>query len=197
MADRWDDVDELVVATATDDLEATGEVVPCFVAFAGDHLRFIAFLRPFAKGAYADPIVELSALAMPLDADRLALSVGARVWSLDDPVPPVTADADLRQRVLQVEYVDGTAGRPRHHSVLHAFDLADSHLTWHDPVRLDDGEGWIPEALTLAVQHRRRLATTDAEIARQAQRCVALGHDLYLAPAVSERLGMAELASPD
>ena len=187
MNNRWDDVEDLLVACAQDDLEDTGEVQPALVAFAGDALRFIAWLRPFAKGAYAEPLIELFALAAPLDADRLAVSVAGRAWSLEDPIPPVSADADLRQRILLLHRCDGASGTLRARSTLHAFDLTADGVAWGERHELGSGEGWIPRALEVAIRTRDRLRAPDAEIGRQARRVVELGHALHVAPDVAHR----------
>jgi hypothetical protein len=196
MGNGWDDVEQLLVGSATDDLSERGEVTPCLVAFAGDDLRVIAFWRPFAKGAYHDPLIELLALAMPLGADRFALSIAGRGWSLDDPIPPVSADADLRQRLLVVELVDATGDEVRHDSVLHPFDLDTGGPRWQDPQRLPGGTGWIGEVLKAAAAAEEPLTTDDAEIARQARRCVHLGHDLHLPPDIALRLAAATATAP-
>lgn len=186
---RWECIEELMVASATDDLEQVGEVTPILVAFAGDEQRLCAFLRPFAKGDHAQPLIELLALAMPLDADRLAFAITGRLTSLDDPIPPVTEDGDLRQRALIVEYADGAAGTLRQDSVLHPFDVVDDRVRWQPPVGHRHGEGWVRDVLGCAVAHRGELAaTSDGDIRRQVQRCLALGHELYLGEATAERL---------
>jgi hypothetical protein len=193
MAPGWSDIEALLVGLAGDDLAEDGEVHPALVALSGDTLAFLAFLRPFEKGCYADPMIELLALAMPLGCDRLALSIGGRVWSLEDPIPPVSDEADLRQRALVLYYVDGT-GPVVSDSVLHPFDLVDGAVVWAPPVGdLGGAQGWIPEALRLSVERREELATGDAEIRRQAARCERLGHEVHLGPEVAERL----LAAPE
>lgn len=192
MAQHWEDIDGFAVEVATLDLERCGAVEPLLVAYRGDEELFFAWLRPFAKGEYADPMIELLSLAMPLDADRLAFAAAGRVTSLDDPIPPVVPGADLRQRTLAVEYADG-AGRPvRQYSVLHPFELLSGRVIWKDAVRLDDGQGWIHGALGAAVGRRGQMVAgaTDADIRAQAERCAGLGHDLYLGVQVCERLGL-------
>jgi hypothetical protein len=180
VANRWEDIDDLFVQCATDDLEAAGEIRPGMAAFAGDRLRFLAWLRPFAKGAYHKPLIELFALAGPLDADRLALSIAARVWSLDDPIPPVTREVDLRQRVLMLHVVDGAQGRPRSHTVMRSFELGPDGPEWGARNVLTGGEGWIIQAMEIVVRDRHKLRAPLAEIAKQATRVVSLGHSLYL-----------------
>jgi hypothetical protein len=188
MANRWEDVEDLFLKTAEDDLLIDGVVQPALAAFAGDQLRFLAWLRWFPKGQYEEPFIELLSLAMPLDADRLAVSLSGRAWSLDDPIPPVTEDVDLRQRALVLHSVDGGRGRPRTTSVLRPFDLVDGRVEWGERLEQSNVAGWIPEALELSVRRRRRLATSVDEIRKQAERVVNLGHSLYLAPEVAARL---------
>lgn len=188
MANRWEDIDDLFVQWAAEDLEETGEIRPGLAAFAGERPRFLAWLRPFPKGAYHKPLIELFALAGPLDADRLAVSMPARVWSLDDPIPPVSADGDLRQRALVVHLVDGACGQPRGVTVFHPFQQDDDGPSWQEPRRLSGGEGWVFSATELAITSRKRLRATDADIREQAVRVSRLGHDLYLATDVHDRL---------
>jgi hypothetical protein len=89
---QWDEVEQFMIAEAERDLEAGNEVRPCFAAFACEAPLVLAFLRPFPKGGYHDPLIELLALAAPLNADRLKLSLSGRAWSMDDPIPPVDPD---------------------------------------------------------------------------------------------------------
>lgn len=188
MGKRWEDMEQVFVQVAADDLETCGEVTPALAAFTGERLRFCAWLRPFAKGAYRDPLIELLALAVPLHADRLVFSIAGRVWSLDDPVPPVSADGDLRQRVLTLHVVDGAGDAVTSSSVLYPFDLAGRRVRWQEPRRLGAGEGWIPGALAAVVRERHRLRPGAADIGEQARRVVDLGHQLFLAEDILERL---------
>jgi hypothetical protein len=188
---QWDEMERFMVTEAERDLDAGGEIRPCFTAFAGEEPLVLAFLRPFPKGGYHDPLLELLALAAPLDADRLKLSISGRAWSMDDPIPPVDPDfGDLRQRVLEIESVDGTIGRPRSSSTLFPFDLVDGTVQWGETMRLGTGQGWIPGALKVAVRKRRKLRAPLDEIREQAERCVILGHLVALGPTVVDRLGL-------
>ncbi|MGH8884423.1 MAG: hypothetical protein ACRDYX_04485 [Egibacteraceae bacterium] len=186
---QWEEMEGFMIAEAERDLEAGDEIRPCFTAFAGENPLVLAFLRPFPKGGYHDPLIELIALAAPLDADRLKLSISGRAWSMNDPIPPVDPDlGDLRQRVLQIESVDGAAGRSRRSSALHPYDVVDGTVRWGETMRLGGGEGWIPGALEIAVRKRRRLRAPLDEIRKQAERCVILGHLVALGPTVVDRL---------
>lgn len=191
----WHAVDQFAVETATTDLTEHKDVRPLLVAFAGDRLRFFAFLRWFPAGGYAAPVIELLSLALPLGANRLAFSAAGRLTSLADPVAPVTAEGDLRQRAVVIESVDGADGDLRQHSTIHPFDLAGDRVVWGEPVRLTGARGWIADALRLSVQRRDELSgvATD-DLRAQALRCVALGHDLHLDSPVRARLGLADRA---
>lgn len=189
--ERWDDIERFLLDEATEDLRHGQDIRPCLVAFAGDQPLLLGFLRPFPKGDYADPITELIALAAPLGADRLALSMGARAWSLIDPIPPVVPGVgDLRQRVLVIERADGSRGAARGASSAHPYDLNNKNqVTWGTPIRQPGNDGWISRALTVSIDHRQHISGSVAETRRQADRCVRLGHTVALAPAVWDRLG--------
>lgn len=182
--ESWAQRRQFLMDMACNDLECNGEVQPCFLAFAGERMLFVAFMRSFAKGAYMDPLVELVALAAPMDADRLALSIAGRAWSLNDPLPPVLPGVgDLRQRVLNIEEADGARGRPRGRSTAIAYDLVDGRVHWGSEVTTEEETGRISAALRIAIANRRKLKSTVEMIAEQARRCVALGHELWLAEA--------------
>lgn len=185
----WEERREFLTEEATLDLEFGVDVRPGFLAFAGPHLLFVAFLRAFLKGRHMDAVIELLALAAPLDADRLAMSIGARAWSLDDPIPPVLPGVgDLRQRVLVIEEVDGSAGRPKSCSLARPWTLEDGRVHWGEPLESTEMTGPLGQALQLAVQRRRQLSTDTAAIRAQAERCAHLGHLVALAEPVSDRL---------
>lgn len=178
---RWHQLDDLHRWYA--ELDAP-DPRPHLVAFAGDLAILLIGLRPFAPGAYQGPLVEALALALPLGADRVSVALPGRAWSLDDPVPPVTEDADLRQRVLTQVTVDGH-GRdtPEVATSLHPFHVAappDTGLVWQPTLDPGPGEGWIPEALVTLVAGRHRVAddVTADGLERQAVRLVRLGHEL-------------------
>ena len=188
---KWNDTETYLLAEAGTDLAASDDVRPCLVAFAGDELLLVAFLRSFAKGEYADPLIELLALTAPLGTDRLALSIAGRAWSLDDPVIPAVAGVgDLRQRVLVIHRVDASGGTTTVTSALYPFTRDNRGVRWEAPLRQGGGEGWLVSALELAVERRESLAAPAAEIRRQARRCVDLGHALALTDGGAHRMGL-------
>ncbi|MPZ87441.1 MAG: hypothetical protein GEU81_05075 [Nitriliruptorales bacterium] len=185
----WEDRQGFLLDEARRDLEASQQVRPCLLAMAGARRLFIAFLRPFDRGRHLDALVELLALAAPLDADRLALSIPARAWSMNDPLPPVLPGlGDLRQRVLTILEADGSNGSETARSTLIPFDLDDNRVHWGDPHVTEGETGPVSSALLLTVRHRHELRAEDRDIRTQAARCVRLGHLVAFAEPLSQRL---------
>lgn len=186
---EWENCGEVLRHRATRAVVATGETTPALAAFAGARPLLLADLRPFTKGAHADPVVELAALALTLGADRLTIAFGARAWCLDDPVPPVAPGMDLRQRVVAVHGADGTVEPVAGFGALWPFSVDGDEVVWGGAVTTDDAVGWIPSALVALVAARDTVTGTPGEVARQARRCERLGHRLELAPAAVDRIG--------
>lgn len=187
----WDDwVVELLRAGADLDLRVDGEARPRLVAADGDVPLMYAEVRPFAKGAYHQPLMELMALALPLGTDRVAVGVTGRVSSSEDPIPPALEGVgDLRQRVLVIELIDGHRPTVLARSLLLPFSTDGADVDWQEPFDPGPGEGWIAQALALLIDQREQLQLTPEEILEQAGRCVALGHRLALLDGVADRLG--------
>src|SRR5690606_2934864 len=119
---RWDEVEQWLKEEAEADLLAGQDSArPCLAAYRGHEPLFVAFLRRFEKGRYHDAVIELLALAIPLQANQLAMSMTGRAWSLDDPIVPVSEEGDLRQRVLMIESADSTSGAVESLSVIFPF----------------------------------------------------------------------------
>lgn len=189
---QWSEVDTYLIDEAADDLIGQDMVTPCLLAFRGDESLFCAYFRSFAKGEYADPLIELLAVAAPLGADRLALSMSARAWSWEDPIPPVVEGlGDLRQRVVLIHRVDGSSKAAVLSCALHPYEIHGDQVRWGDVIsQPGEIEGWIGGALTLAVDRRHEMATTDDAIRRQARRCAQLGHLIGWDARTADRLGL-------
>lgn len=188
-----DEVSDLLLGFAVDHTREAGVVRPVLAASRGGRQVLVAWLRPFERGAYADPVIEVVALAVPLGADQLAVLMGARAWSLEDPVAPVADGVDLRQRVAMVTAVDGAQSPVVTATTLQPYDI-DGHggVRRQERVRLGAGQGWLADALGVFVQHRPPgHLTTPERLARQAARVVALGHELHLHPDAERHLGQA------
>jgi hypothetical protein len=185
--ERWDDTEAVLREEARLDLERTGAVGPALVAFAGDHPLFLAFLRPFRRGHYHDPVIELLALAMPLGANRLAMSVPGRITSLEDPIAPVVPGVgDLRQRGVIISRADamgcGPGGEPVVEQVIWPYELLAGAVRWGPPLRTRDGAGWIIDAIRIAAAHGGELPRVTPQARRQLRRCQRLGHDILASP---------------
>lgn len=192
---EWKRVEDALIASAESDLQSHGGVDPVLVAFRGADLQFFAWLRPFEKGDYADPLLELCALAMTLSADRLALGMGGRLSSMHDPIPPVHEQGDLRQRSLVLNFVDATDGHVRAYDVLRPYDLDGSTVSWHDRMPLEGGQGWIHHTLQTCVEKRPSRPTSTNGIRRQARRVERLGHKLYVSPELMEQLSVSHVSA--
>lgn len=176
---QWSESEQFLVDMAECDLTSTGEVQPCLVAYRGDEPLLSAWVRPFPKGEYADPMIELLALVGGMGADRLALGIAGRVWSWEDPIPPVVEGVgDLRQRVLSILVVDGTTRPLMQDSVLCPFELGVDAVHWLPRLRPGPSEGWLQTALRACVEARDRLRLPVSEVADQAVRCLELGHEI-------------------
>lgn len=188
----WDEwVVELLRAGADLDLRIDGEAIPRFIAAEGERPLVVADVRPFPKGRYHDPLIELMALAVPMGADRVAVGITGRVASLEDPIPPVVDGVgDLRQRVLVIELVDGHRQPARASTVLVPFDLAGGEVRWHAPFDPGPGEGWIPAALSLLVDRRDEMDVRPGDVLEQAERCAMLGHSLTFEAEAAARFGL-------
>lgn len=188
---RWEERRAYFLEEAARDVEAGEEVRPCLVAVAGEERLFLAFLRSFARGELFAAVVELLALAGPLGADRLALALPGRAWSLNDPVPPVLAGvADLRQRVLVIEEADGSCGPPRGGTLAVPYDVDGTSVRWGEPLGGGHWVGPLSGALAATIAARDRLHEPDPALRHRAARCVAAGHLLAVGPAVADRLGL-------
>lgn len=194
--DEWDQwVVEFLRVNAELDLRVDGFAVPRFVAAEGDRPLLLAEVRPFPRGGYHQPLIELMALAVPLGADRIAVGMTGRLWSLDDPIPPVVEGmGDLRQQALVLELIDGHEQPAVARSVLMPFSLRGDDVVWEDAFDPGPGHGWIPSALSIMVDHRTELYLDREDIREQAERCLALGHTLSFEGAVADHLGIE--ASP-
>lgn len=188
----WDEwAVELIRAGIDLDLRQHGEAAPLFVAVEGDEPLFFAEPRPFPKGAYHDPLIELMALALPLGADRVAVGMTGRVWSLDDPIVPVVPGlGDLRQRALVVQLIDGHERPATPGTVVLPYSLEHGQVEWDEPIEPGPAEGWIPAALSVLVDGRDQLTASPAELRDQAERCLDRGHALVLVDAIADRLGV-------
>lgn len=189
--DSWDTVADAIRAGAQVDLEAGAPGGLYLAAAAGADGLFLATSRPFPKGGYADPVIELGSLAVVLGADRVAIGVTGRAWSLDDPIPPVSDEGDLRQRVLTTILADGHGHLdPVVTTATWPFELVGHEVSWGERLELGPPEGWLAGAATLLLTGRAELlaTATPQRVRDQFERCLKLGHDIGITAAGAVRL---------
>jgi hypothetical protein len=191
---RFEDVEQVLLDLTRTDLELDGRARPHLLAFAGDRVVALVGVRPFGPGEALQALVELLSLLLPLDVDRLAMSLPGRAWSLADPIPPVSDDVDLRTPVLLTIVADGHDDeRPATvSSTLHPFGWSDEGWALGEPFRSDEpADGEVHRALTILLSERHELAAgADAMLlAAQLGRVLLLGHDLVLEPGAMRLLG--------
>lgn len=198
----WDDATSVLVALAADDLLQEREPVPTILAFSGDGPVASVGLRPFDPGEVGQALLEVLSLLVPLGADRLAFGAAGRVWSLDDPIPPVCPEGDLRQRAIVVALADANQGPCTLTTSVHPFEGTGPELVLHPPVIPDDptvddgkvedlaGAGPVAALLVGALEQREELIdlTRNHELVVQLGRVLLLGHDLALAPDAATHL---------
>lgn len=183
----WRDALDLMQRLAEDDLAATGAAPTLLLAYQGARPLAAITLRPFDRDeGVSEPLLQAVALVVPAGADRLAFCSSARAWSLDDPIVPVSAEGDLRQRVLVVLQVDGARRTPpKVRSRVVPFDIDHAgKVAWQPPLQLGPPEhGEVVSLLLGGIQQRHQLRSYDeVAIGRQALRLLALGHTLMLPP---------------
>ena len=192
---RWEDIEQFLLDEASRDLVQGIPARPCIVAFRGDQPLMVAFLRPHAKGAYADPMIEVLTIAAGLRADRLIASFSGRAWSWDDPIPPVLPGVgDLRQPVVSLHRVDGSGPELSSCDVILPYSLDGDRVVWGERLDQESVQGVIPQMLRVMVEHRGQLQASDEDIAAQVLRCDALGHLVGLGSGLGERLGLRAFA---
>lgn len=180
----WPERHHFLLAEARQDLEDGAPVRNCLLAFAGEEPLLVAWLRPFAPGAHRAALVEVLALALPLGADRLAVSMPGRMWSLADPIPPVLPGVgDLRQRVVVVEEADAGSWPIATRTTAYPYEVGGDGLPrWLEPLAEEGVTG--PVAALLADALAGGLTASDAELCQQARRVAELGHLVAVAPGV-------------
>lgn len=194
MTHAWDETTDRLLMLAALDLESGLPPRPTLSAHAGAEAIAIAGLRAFGPGDLLQPLLELCALLLPLGADRFALAVPGRAWSLDDPIPPVVDEVDLRQRTLTVLTLDATrAGPPHAGGSLFPYELGDDGAVRFDAeVEVGWPQGPATDGFRHLVGERHRLRDHGPgrrdQVVVQFARCLLRGHHVVLAPDVADHL---------
>lgn len=178
----WGGIGDYLLACAEREVRTQGSVRPLLVAHAGDRTRVAVRVRRAAADEHVEPLVEAAALVVAAGCDRAALCVSGRVWSFDDPIPPVCADGDLRQRAVVLHFAE-SIGRPW--SVLRPWAPgAHGCPEWGAAQRMHGGQGWIPALMALCVSPAQGPGERLGELpglARTVLRLSAVGHGVLLA----------------
>lgn len=176
---HWHDVENWLRELAQDDVVETGDIRPTLVAFAGERPLLLARWRPFERGGGHAALIELLTLAMPLGADRLAVSVGGKAWSYaDESGPDWPYPRDDRRHVLMIAIADAGKGQSR--CTLTPFDHREHRVRWGNSLVSDEVEGWLVDTLSAPHDAVPSLQATVEDLAATAMRCIALGHELYV-----------------
>ena len=181
----------LLRSFAAEDLDLGMSPQPTLLAYEGERALATVMLRPFADGEVVEAVLEVLGLLLPLGTDRLVLSLPGRAWSALDPIAPVTAEADLRQRVLLICVADGTELPAAVRVELHGIELAAEGWRWDASVgAAEEVQSPLLDVLRLLLDARGRLldTRTDLRIATQYGRVLLRGHDLHLSALAAERL---------
>jgi hypothetical protein len=182
---HWDEVEDWLRESAREDVVETGGIRPTLVGFAGERPLLIARSRPFGPSGGHAALIELLSLAVPLGADRLAVSIGGNAWSYAERANPAWPYArDDRRDICLIAIADDTgAGRPR--CTLTPYEHGGNNVIWGDSLVSDEVEGWLVETLSAPRDAVTSTVSTVDDMARTAMHCVALGHELYIASAGS------------
>lgn len=195
---RWDDITDHLLVQATIDLDTGTPPRPALVGYEGEEPLAVVGLRPFGPGEVATALAELLDLLLPLGADRLALAVPGRAWSLDDPIPPVLDDVDLRRTVLTILTVDGHGhGRPAFDGWLFPYERdATGEPVWDAGEHVGAPEGPVTDTLRRLVQRptRPRGPRPSTETVLRFARCVLVGHTISLSPPIADHLASVGVA---
>lgn len=190
----WDAIDDHLLDLAADDLRAGSEPRPTLAAFDGVRPLALVGLRPFDPRGALQALLEVLALVLPLGADRLAFAALGRAWSLDDPIPPVCGDGDLRQRVILLAVADGHDAPCELTTVLRPFTVEADTLHWGEALRSEEPpDGRVASAMTVLLNDRHRFDDLGDErkLAAQFARVLLLGHEVALAETAADRLVLA------
>jgi len=179
MRGPWTDVGLMHRAFAEVDVRFDGTPLPRLIGFAGDEPLAMVTLRPFDPGEALGPMIEALAFLLPFGANRISAGFPGRGWSLDDPIPPVTDEVDLRQRiVVEMRVVqDATVS-----SCLHPFAINDGAIVWEEPLDLGPPEGHLAHALAVTMAGRHTVRVGPGDILEQLARMGVRGHELAVAP---------------
>ncbi len=194
---HWEEVESFLLDGALLELDHGLAPLPALAAFAGEDPVAVGNLRPFEPGEVVPALVEVLALLLPLEVDRLALLLPARAWSVADPIPPVTDEVDLRTPVLVVVRGDAHEQACITDATVQELLVPETpEALWRLGVPLPAGSEYddrLAHALSILLDHRHELRAdlTEDTLVQQLGRILLLGHELALGEEPTERLTRA------
>jgi hypothetical protein len=175
----WNDVDAWLRDIADRDLAATGGVRPTLVAFTAHRPLLMVRCRAFAPGDGAAALREMLDIAVPMGADRVAVSFGgtARTYGGGVGSPTRGPDAEVSETLL-IAVAERRDGCVDLRCALHPLGRGGgrpARPTGPDPVG-----GWLARMLTDTLEVAPVVPLPPAVIAARAAQSITLGHELHL-----------------
>lgn len=176
----WHEVPDMLRGCAQDDLADRDAVRPTLVAFAGERPLLLARSRPFGPSDAGAALGELFDLVAALGADRVAMAIGGTARTQDlTGIDGLLTDSDLHE-VLIIATVERAAVAAAPRCTLTALERRGDKVVCGESVTTDAVSGWLAARLSACVEHASQPAAT-ADVAARVMRCMALGHDLFVA----------------
>jgi hypothetical protein len=178
---RWEDVEWWLCHLAADDLRTTDHVRPTLVAFAGRRPLLLVRCRAFAAGEGAAAVREILDIAVPLGADRIAMSFGGSARQLHGPAPsPAHDDPAVTRDVVVIAVTQRGDDEIDTRCTLHYVERARAGSVIAAPHPTSPVGGWLPAMLAEALAARPATPPSPEIIAAQAMYSITLGHVLHV-----------------
>ncbi len=176
---HWDDVEAWLRQLAEDDMRHDGRIRPTLVAFATRRPLLMVRCRAFAAGEGAAALREILDIALPLGADRIAMSFGGRAWKVDGDARPRHDRSTLRE-ILLIAVAERNSEGVDLRCILHEIDRARCGPAIERSSDTHPVAGWLPRTLTTALAARTGVPTSREVIAARAVHSITLGHQLHV-----------------
>lgn len=178
---RWEDVEWWLRHLAADDLRTTDSVRPTLVAFAGRRPLLLVRCRAFAAGEGAAAVREILDIAVPLGADRIAMSFGGSARRLDGPArSPAHDDPAVTCDVVVIAVTQRGDDEVDTRCTLHFVRRGRTGPVIAPPHHTSPVGGWLRATLAEALAARPATPPSPEVIAAQAVHSITLGHELHV-----------------
>ena len=176
----WNDVEEWLRDVAGHDVAATGGVRPTLVAFAAHRPLLMVRCRGFAPGDGPAALREMLDIAVPMGADRVAVSFGGTAQTDGGGVSAVAGGPDATVReILLIAVAERSDDSVDLRCALHPLEPGGcgraARSTGPDPVG-----GWLAWMLTDALAGAPAVPRPAAVIAARVTQSITLGHELHV-----------------